>query len=355
MIGLRRCILASLLLLLGSMAAAQDLTFATVNRAPFAVPGDDGPTGFSIDLMQAIGAELDQSVGFAFSDSFSEMLLTVQSGDVDGAIANISITAEREALMDFSQPVFDSGIQVMVPQGQGAAGSIVSAIFTRQFAGLVLAGIAMLVGAGLLMWFFERGRQSWFDKPASEAAFPAFWWALNLILNGGFEERMPHSRMGRLLAIFLVIASLFFVSIFVAQITATLTVEAIANSVDDLDDLDGRSVGTISGSTTASFLDQRGMSHIGYDDLETMLAAFESGALDAVVFDGPILAYYASDVSNGQARVLEKVYRPENYGIAFPTGSDLQERVDQAILRLRENGTYEDILTKWFGATYNAP
>ena len=54
-----------------------------------------------------------------------------------------------------------------------------------------------------------------------------------------------------------------------------------------------------------------------------MLTAFEDDTLDAVVFDGPILAYYAAN-SNGDARVLDKVYRPENYGIVFPSGSPLR-------------------------------
>jgi len=38
-------------------------------------------------------------------------------------------------------------------------------------------------------------------------------------VNGGFEERVPQSRVGRGFAVLLVIASLFIVSIFVAQIS----------------------------------------------------------------------------------------------------------------------------------------
>ena len=39
---------------------------------------------------------------------------------VDLAIANISITSEREKIMDFSQPIYDSGLQILVPKGGGA-------------------------------------------------------------------------------------------------------------------------------------------------------------------------------------------------------------------------------------------
>ena len=279
------------------------------------------------------------------------MLGAVEAEAVDGAIANISITAGREATFDFSQPMFDSGIQVMLHNKSQQRFNVFSALMTYEFAVWAGAALSLLFGGGLLMWFFERGKKSWFDLPASEALFPSFWWALNLMLNGGFEERMPNSRMGSIFAVFLVVSSLFFVSIFVAQITAALTVKAISENVENLNDLDGKEIGTLAGSTSSTFLDLRRLGHRSYMDLETMLTAFEDDTLDAVVFDGPILAYYAAN-SNGDARVLDKVYRPENYGIVFPSGSPLREQVNQSILKLREECIYDELLTKWFGAIY---
>ena len=136
------------------------------------------------------------------------MLAAVEAEAVDGAIANISITASREATFDFSQPMFDSGIQVMLHNKSQQRFNVFSALMTYEFAVWAGAALSLLFGGGLLMWFFERGKKSWFDLPASEALFPSFWWALNLMLNGGFEERMPNSRMGRIFAVFLVVSSL---------------------------------------------------------------------------------------------------------------------------------------------------
>jgi len=34
--------------------------------------------------------------------------------------------------------------------------------------------------------------------PAKKAAFLAFWWALNFVVDGGFQERVPRSVFGRL-------------------------------------------------------------------------------------------------------------------------------------------------------------
>ena len=349
-------LLTSLLFLQAGQIAAQsstDILIATVERPPFSMIEDGVATGFSIDLLNAATAELGLKVDYQFSDSFQDMLGAVQSVQVDGAIANISITAERERLMDFSQPIFDSGVQVMMPSSGSATSGILSALFTRQIALSILGALVLLFGSGMLMWAMERRSQPYFDRDAKDAGFPAFWWALNLVVNGGFEERVPQSKGGRIFAVVLVISSLFIVSIFVAQITAALTVNAIQQSVDSIEDLDGRRVGTIIGSTSSDYLDRRGINSRGFEGLDPLLRAFEADKLDAVVFDGPILAYYVRTEADGKAELLDRVYRPENYGMVFPTGSTLREDVDQVMLRLREDGTYDELLVKWFGAAYS--
>ena len=174
---LKRIVLTFLTLLsLTVPAAAQSddpLVFATVHRPPFADTEGDQITGFSIDLMRAIADQIGHEVMFEPNTRFGDMLSAVRSERVDGAIANISITAERERTMDFSQPIFGSGIKIMIPN-EGSGASIFS-LFTWDIALVVLRGLALLFFGGLLMWLFERRVQPYFDKPAREALFPSFW------------------------------------------------------------------------------------------------------------------------------------------------------------------------------------
>ena len=136
----------------------------------------------------------------------------------------------------------------MVPF-DGKAASPLSALFTWEIFWALSIAIVMLFGGGMLMWVFERHASDYFRRPAKDAVFPAFWWALTLVVNGGFEERIPQSRMGRGFAVVLVVASLFVVSVFVATITAAITVDALKGSINSLSDLEGKRVGTIRGST----------------------------------------------------------------------------------------------------------
>ena len=331
-------------------AAAQVLSVSTVTRVPFSMVEDGVDAGFSIELLQALSDALNWEFQINRMDGFSDMLGSVSDGSADLAIANISITSARETLMDFSQPIFESGLQIMIHSDAVRTPSLWRAFLAPDL--LIAIGIAfvMLMGGGMLMWLFERRSQPYFDRPAKDAWFPSFWWALNLVVNGGFEERVPQTLFGRLFGVMLVLSSLFVVSVFVAKITSVMTVEAISGSVNSVNDLYGQRVATIEGSTAAGFLDRREIDYRGFDGLQPLLDAFEAEDVDAVVFDAPILSYYASHEGDENARLAGSVFLRENYGIVFPTGSPLVEEVNQALLALRENGTYDTIYRKWFGS-----
>ncbi|WP_412174870.1 transporter substrate-binding domain-containing protein [Actibacterium sp. XHP0104] len=331
------------------MAVAQETTIATVERPPFSTVVDGTQTGFSIELWEAVAKEIGASSTYRRHDSFAAMLGDVREGAADIAVANISITAEREKVLDFSHAIFQSGLQIMVPQGNQTS-VIWQALKSPDLLLAILIAFLMLFGGGMLMWVLERRDQPYFDRPASEALFPSFWWALNLVVNGGFEERVPRTFLGRIFGVMLVLSSLFLVSIFVAKITAMMTVNAIQGSVNSLTDLYGKNVGTIAGSTTAAFLQERDIDGRGYDDLQALLAAFERGELDAVVFDAPVLAYYANHRGRGKAEMVGAPFRRESYGFALPAGSPLLEPINRALLQLREDGTYDALYRKYFGS-----
>lgn len=343
----RICALA-MLFLAPSVAQSQDLTIATVTRVPFSMHEAGKETGFSMELWEALAEDLGWSYEIARVDGFAEMLDAVKNGEADAAVANISITASRELVMDFSQPIFEAGLQIMA-HADGGNASIWSAILSKDLLIAIAAAFAILFGGGMLMWHFEKRHQPYFDMPARQALFPSFWWALNLVVNGGFEERQPRSPMGRIFGVFLVISSLFVVSIFVARITAVLTVDAIQSNVTGLTDLYGKSIGTVENSTAADFLGRRDFDFAGFANPGALIEAFERDEIDAVVFDAPILAYYATNEGRGKARLVGKIFVPENYGVALPSGSPLAEPINQSLLKLREDGTYAAIYRKWFG------
>lgn len=88
-----------------------DLTFA-----PFEFQDDTGKyTGIDIDLLNTIAEEQGFKVDLK-PLGFDSAIQAVQSNQVDGMIAGMSITDERKKSFDFSEPYFDSGLQMAVKE-----------------------------------------------------------------------------------------------------------------------------------------------------------------------------------------------------------------------------------------------
>jgi polar amino acid transport system substrate-binding protein len=63
----------------------------------------------------------------------------------------------------------------------------------------------------------------------------------------------------------------------------------------------------------------------------------------------PVLRYFVNTEGAEVVQVVGQVFEPEKYGVALPANSPLRERINQAILRLQEDGTYQRIYNRWFG------
>ena len=85
--------------------------------------------------------------------------------------------------------------------------------------------------------------------------------------------------------------------------------------------------------------------------VEEAYQALQQGQVDAVVYDAPVLLYYASHEGKGKVQTVGSIFRKENYGIAFPANSPLRKPVNEALLKLKENGTYDQLYAKWFGGS----
>lgn len=88
---------------------ATDTTFA-----PFEFQDAQGNfVGIDMDLLRAIAADQGFNVDIK-PLGFDAALQAVQANQVDGVIAGMSITDERKQVFDFSEPYFESGIQMAV-------------------------------------------------------------------------------------------------------------------------------------------------------------------------------------------------------------------------------------------------
>ena len=341
-------LLLALALLLPLPTAAQDaLRVATVERAPFAMTEDGALTGFSIELTREIADRLDREVAFEPQETFAAMLDAVRAGEVDAAVANISITASREETMDFSLSIYDSGMRVLTAAG-GEEPSWLSLIWDSGIPLLIFGALGILLVVAHLMWWLEGGGHPYFRDSYPAGVWDAFWWAFIIVTMGGFENERPRRAWAQAFAVFWIVVGLFFVSSFTAMITTAMTVDRLQAGITGWQDLKGKRVGIATGTSFSEFADANGLAYRPYEDFRAAVAAVERGELDATIGDAPVVEFYARGPGAGKVVPAGAVFAPEKLGAAFPEGSALREPFNRALLRVIEDGTYAALAARYF-------
>lgn len=327
------------------------LKIATKVVPPFVTEENGELSGFSIDLWNKIAEEIKVKFEFKKTESIGDLLAAVKSKQVDLGVGAISVTAQREREIDFSQPIFDSGLQILA-RSQGTQSSIwrlLSLIFNPALLNLLGIMLVIILIPGHIVWLVERNHKGGFLQNSSyfPGIFKAFWWAAATLATQA--EEMPKGALGRITAILWMFISVVFIAYFTATVTTSLTVEQLQTNIKGVSDLPGKKIATVAGSTSAKYLQQQHLETQTFPKIDGAYAALINSEVDAVVYDAPILLYYAAHDGKGKVQIVGSVFRKENYAIALPDQSPYRKDINSALLLVQEKGIYQEIYDKWFG------
>lgn len=234
-------VVSLLLVCMAAPAMAKKLQIGCdTNFMPFEFKKDGKYVGFDIDLWDAVAKQLGLEYELQPMD-FNGLIPALQSGNIDAAIAGMTIKSEREKVVDFAYPYYDAGLMILV--------------------------------------------------------------------------------------------------------------RADEKNIKSVEDLNGKVVATKLGTTSEDYTKKNAKAKDVklFPNIDGAYMELATGGADAVIFDSPAVLWYSTTAGKGKAKVVGPLYMGQSYGIAFPQGSELREKVTIAILKLMEDGTYAKIYKKWFG------
>lgn len=336
--------------------AGSSITVATKPIEPFVlVTSDDsdgsGLRGFSIDLWNEIADRLGVETTWVVEETVTDIIDAARTGRADAAIAGISMTPDREAIIDFAHPYFDSGLQVATrtSSSRGTFGTVVDVVTSPTVLGLVAALIALVIAVAHVVWWSERRVNPEFPEGYRAGIAEALWWSSVNIVTGGEAVKDIRRPLSRMLALGWMVIGLFLFTFVTAQAASTLTVNELDSGIDGIEDLAGERVVTIAGTVGEDYLAETNLVFDSVDDIDTALSGVADQRWDAVVYDSPVLAYRTNTDFRNVLTIVGSPFAPDPYGIALTTGSALREPINAVILELFRDGTLDELETKWLG------
>ncbi|MEI7610959.1 MAG: transporter substrate-binding domain-containing protein [Rhodospirillaceae bacterium] len=337
-------------------AAVKPLVVATNRVPPFVITNISGdkpaaaekPVGLTISLVEAIGKALGRPVKWVPME-FPQVMEAVKAGTVDMAAGAISVTAEREKLMDFSHPFISTGLGIAVRSSQkNSLWSMMDAIASRSFLEVIGSLAVLIAVVGAVIWLLERrGNPAQFGGTAAHGIGSGFWWSAVTMSTVGYGDKTPHSLAGRVLGIVWMFASIIIISSFTAAVSAVMTVNRLEGDVLGPRDLHNVRVATVASTAAARWLDDHQIRFATYANLTATIEALAKGETDAIVYDAPLLTYLSAQRPKQDIKILDAIFSRQNYAIALPAGSPLRKPINEALLATMDTPAWQDEMNHW--------
>lgn len=320
---------------------------------PFVIKANDTFSGLSIFLWDNIAQQLGLDYRIEQYE-LAEMLEAVSAGQADIAVCCLSITQEREKIVDFSHSFYETHLAIAVKQ-HGLLQTIKNFLSNKRLliALAIVVGVAALIGGILYIFEHNINDKLYSMKNRGGKLVEGFIAGLLFVTSGPIRYYEFKTLIGRTLAAFLAVGSTVMIASITALLASTFTLDQMHSKISGPQDLAKVKVGVMEASTSFEYLQERGINGRTFRDRQELLNALDSGKLDAVVGDDAVLRYKIK-MAQAQGRyetlsVLPFTFEKQNYAFALPDESPHVELLNQALLAVRDTAEWKAEVARCIG------
>ena len=347
----------ALLLLVSSPFCAQSaerpIRVAARICPPFVMNDADEFSGLSIFLWDKIAEQLN--LEYAIEQyTLEEMLEVVAQGKADIGVSCLSMTDEREKIIDFSHPFYETHLSIAVKQ-HGFLQTLKNFFYNKRlFVVLgIIGGVAALIGGILYSLEHKINDTLYSMKNKGGKLMEAFIAGLLFVTSGPIRYYQFKTPTARILTAFLAVGSTIMIASITALLASAFTLDQMSSEIKGPQDLAKVRVGAMEASTSFEYLQEQGINSRTFSDRQELFAALDDGQVDAVVGDDVVLKYEIKE-SQTEGRyenltVLPYVFEKQNYAFALPDESPHLEMLNQALLSVRDTPEWKVENAKYIG------
>ncbi|MCB0712395.1 MAG: transporter substrate-binding domain-containing protein [Ignavibacteriae bacterium] len=327
------------------------LIVGTKDAPPFSMKGTDGEwEGISIDLWKDVAEEINLKYELRETDLHG-LIQGVADDSLDVAVAALTITADREKVLDFSHPYYQTGLGIAVRAGgSGGIFVVLKRLISLDFLSVIGGLLLVLLLVGFFIWLVERKKNpEQFGGGVAKGIGSGFWWSAVTMTTVGYGDKAPVTFVGRMIGLIWMFVAIIIISSFTAAIAASLTVSELETDVKGVGDLPRVRVGGVSEAIGAEYLREQNISFRPYATVEEGMEALREKEIDAFVHDAPLLRYLSSSDPDGVVQVLPETFHKQFYAIALPNGSPWREAINRALLKRMHDPEWTAILARYIG------
>ena len=352
------CLLLSLLLFAQSVKGE---TRDTVNQyfdtlvvglnpePPFIIKqGQDQWRGASIHLWENVAEEMD--VPFKYREFDLDGLQdALENKKLDLAVTPMAVTGQRLQNFHFSQPFFISNLTVAVQKkSESQLLLFLSNFVSVDFLQAVMLLFFVILVFGLILWLVEKKANPEMFAKGMKGIWDGIWWSAVTMTTVGYGDKAPKSNAGKVVAMVWMFTAIIIISTFTASITSSLTINTLEADISEIKDLKQVELGTVTGSTGESYIEENGWQYHKYPNAKEAVKALGNGKIEALVYDAPIMNFLIHDNNFAKKiKVLPFQLSKQYYSFSMPKNSPLRDKINPLLVRQINTFEWKQLLKKY--------
>ncbi|KDR09166.1 glutamate receptor ionotropic, kainate 2-like isoform X2 [Zootermopsis nevadensis] len=342
--------------------------------------GNERYAGYSVDLMGKIAEIVGFQLEFRLveSNKHADLVNNLIARTADLAICDLTITHEREKLIDFTMPFMNLGISILYGKPVKEDASLFA--FLDPFSVDVWIYVATAyLGVSILLFVLARTSPGEWDNPHPCRSDPeelentfnlmnCLWFSIGSLMGQG-SDILPKAVSTRMVAGMWWFFTLIMIASYTANLAAFLTLNRLEGEISSAEDLAKQhkvKYGTMAGGSTAGFF--KNSNDSTYKRMWTTMSqsvpsvfvnSNEDGVQRVQKANGKYAFFMESTSIEYQVERkcdLQQVggtLDSKGYGIGLPVNSPYRTKVNGALLKLQENGVLQELKEKWWKAPAN--
>jgi glutamate receptor, ionotropic, invertebrate len=345
--------------------------------------GNDRFTGYCVDLARKLSEILDFSYElrlvkdnkFGNRDAdghWNGIVGELIRGESDISIAPLTISSERERAIEFTTPFMNIGISIMIKKPKKEKPGVFSFMAPLDKK-IWLCVILAFMGVSLTLYLVSRfSPYEWhYDSSKNDHTLTndftirnTLWFNLAALMQQGVDIA-PKSVSGRVVASAWWFFTLILISSYTANLAAFLTVERMVSPIESAEDLVKQTeiqYGALEGGSTEaffrnskvvtyqrmwSFMQSWGPSVMVKSNLEGAQKVRESKGKYAYLLESSVNEYL-NELKPCETIKVGNNLDSKGYGIATQIKSPLRDKLNLAILQMREEGFLDELKMRWW-------
>lgn len=333
-----------------NIATPDRLTAGVFLSEPFVTRDGGSYSGLAIDLWNMVAGNIGVQTDFEEFDAPDELINALLRGDIDVAVAPLSITERRAQLIEYTHPWFDSGMRIMVRDSNpGSFSALVDGLadvgHLRVYGWLT----ALVFFATIVLTLIDRRFDPAFSRSWRVGLSHSFWHVMSIATSGRTIHSNLFGWVGTVIGALWMLFGIAVIAFITSSVTSVMTANQFMSRITSVADLPGKTVGVRRGSTAQDYLSSLAIGTVPYGNEQDAIQALLQGELDAFVGDRPVLEYHAHSHPREPLSVVGMLFHPEKLGFALAPDSALTRPINIEIIAADESGRLEELRRRYFG------